>query len=350
MRGPSEAFEGREVQRTVTILVAAPDRVLSLDPRSGRWRTGAGLGARRPTCIAADGRATGRAWCGTKEEGVFRSEDGGRSWQSTGLRGEHVTAIAASPIEEDLVWAGTEPSAVWRSEDAGSTWERSGGLSELPSASEWSFPPKPQTHHVRWIACHPTDAGRLWIAVEAGALVTTADGGETWIDRAPGGPRDTHELGVHPERPDTLRVSAGDGYFESEDGGSAWATPRAGLEVDYLRSVAIDPADPEVVLVSAASRARTAYAAGRSDGRLYRKEGTGAVWERVLDGWPEPAETIAPLLAAGSAGGEIWAADERGVHRSEDGGRRWRRVAEFESTPDHLRGLAVLPSADLTPR
>jgi hypothetical protein len=81
--------------------------------------------------------------------------------------------------------------------------------------------------------------------------------------------------------------------------------------------------------------------AGRSDGRLYRREADGR-WERVRAGWPDPPSTIAPLLAAGTAPGELWAADERGVHRSADGGRSWERAAAFDPTPAWLRGLAVL--------
>jgi hypothetical protein len=156
----------------------------------------------------------------------------------------------------------------------------------------------------------------------------------------PGGPRDTHELAIHPDRPEVLRVSAGDGYFESRDAGATWDRPRDGLEVGYLRSVAIDPGDPETIVVSAASHAHAAYTAGRSDGRLYRRVGDGP-WERVNDGWPDPPDTIAPLLVPGTAAGELWAADERGVHRSADGGRRWEQVAGFDRTPSHLRGLAV---------
>jgi hypothetical protein len=155
----------------------------------------------------------------------------------------------------------------------------------------------------------------------------------------PGGPFDTHELAGHPEAPDSLRVSAGDGYFESDDGGATWRSPSEGLEVGYLRSVAIDPEDPNVVVVSASSGPRSAYVAGRSDGRLYRRV---ARWERIRDGWPERASTTAPLLCAGATGGEMWAADERGVHRSNDGGKSWQRAAGYARSPQHLRGLALV--------
>lgn len=325
------------------ILVATGSGVLRCDGDRGTMTPAIGLSDQRPTCLCADAGVPGRAWCGTHRGGVFRSDDAGATWQPVGLDDLRITAISASPVEAGVVLVGTEPSDVWRSDDAGATWRRTSRLEELPSSNEWSFPPRPDTHHVRWIACHPQQPGRLWVAVEAGALISTEDGGRTWQDRVPGGPYDTHELSIHPQAPDTLRAAAGDGYCESHDGGATWARPGAGLEVGYLRSVAIDPGRPDVVLVSASSHAHSAYVAGRSDGRLYRREGDGR-WQRVSDGWPDPPVTIAPLLGAGSSAGELIAADERGVHRSDDGGVSWRQVAAYPSAPDHLRGLVFLES------
>jgi photosystem II stability/assembly factor-like uncharacterized protein len=323
------------------VLVATGRAVWAVDPAAGSVRGTHGLGGELPTCLTADPLVSGRAWCGTHEGGVFRSDDAGSTWYAVGLADERVMALAASPAALDLVWAGTEPSAIWRSDDAGGTWEPLPPLHTLPSSPEWAFPPRPETHHVRWIAPHPSDAHRLWVAVEAGALVTTLDGGQSWRDRVPGGPWDTHELAIHPAAPDQLRVAAGDGYYESPDGGVTWASPAQGLEVGYLRSVALDPGDPGTVVVSAASRPRSAYVADRSDGRLYRRQGAHD-WVRVVDGWPDPSTIMAPLLAAGRETGEIWAADERGVHRSDDGGERWHRVASFDPRPGNLRGLAVI--------
>ena len=343
------------------VLVATDSEILAFDIERGTSASAAGISG-RPTCLAADVLVHGRAWCGTHRDGVFRTDDGGRSWRAVGLSGRLIMAIAASPVERDVVWAGTEPSEMWRSTNAGTTWEPTSRLETLPSSSQWSFPPRPDTHHVRWIACHPLEPGRLWVAIEAGALVSTVDGGRTWRDRVASGPWDTHELAIHRSAPDTLRVSAGDGYFESDDGGATWRSPSTGLEVGYLRSVAIDPGAQDVVVVSASSGPYTAYVAGRSDGRLYRRVaperpstgpdaassgvGTRAEvegrWERIRVGWPDPPSTIAPLLCAGTTAGEMWAADERGVHRSDDSGKTWRRVAGYAAPPQHLRGLALL--------
>lgn len=322
------------------ILVATESGVVSVDVERGTTAAARGIDS-RPTCLTADLRPRGRAWCGTQSGGVFRTDDAGVSWRPSGLEGQHIMSITASPAEADVIWIGTEPSAVWRSADGGETWEQTSRLDTLPSSSTWAFPPKPETHHVRWIACHPRQAGRLWIAIEAGALVSTMDGGRTWRDRVPGGPYDTHELAIHPDLPDSLRVAAGDGYYESDDGGATWRSPRSGLEVGYLRSVAIDPGQPDVVIVSAASSPRSAYGAGASDGRLYRRCEQGR-WVRVREGWPETPNTIAPLLIPGAEAGELWAADERGLHHSRDGGVAWRKVADYSTPPRHLRALILV--------
>lgn len=325
------------------VLVATAHEVLVVDPAQGSVEIASGLEGAAPTGLTADPHVVGRAWCCTHRRGVFRSDDGGATWAPAGLDGEKLMVVAASPARRDRLWAGVEMSAVWRSDDAGRTWRRTAQLETLPSSGDWAFPPRPDTHHVRWIASHPTDADRLWVAIEAGALVRTLDGGRTWLDRVKGGPWDTHELAVHPDAPDVLRVAAGDGYFESRDGGETWASPMDGLDVGYLRSVTIDPGEPDVVLVSAATHAHAAYVAGRSDGRVYRRTG-GEAWTRAA-GWPDPATTIAPLLIPGRQRGDLWAADERGVHRSDDGGLRFERVAEFEPAPRHLRGLALVRNA-----
>lgn len=219
------------------ILVATRDRVLLLGARSGKLRSTDGVDA-RPTCLAADLRSS-RAWCGT-EDGVHRSDDGGETWVGAGLEGEQITALAADTTGPGAVWAGTEPSALYRSKNGGRSWDRAVGLLDLPSSSEWAFPPRPETHHVRWIAPHPHEGGRLWLAIEAGALVTTPDGGATWRDRVPGGAYDTHEVAIHPDRPDTLRIAAGDGYYESHDGGTSWERAAAFASTPaWLRGLAV---------------------------------------------------------------------------------------------------------------
>src|ERR671911_197040 len=232
----------------------------------------------------------------TDREVVVIDVERGTSVSARGI-GDRPTCLAADTLVHGRAWCGTHRDGVFRTDDGGLSWRPVGV------------------------------GGRLVMAIEAGALVSTIDGGRTWLDRVAGGPWDTHELAVHRNAPDTLRVSAGDGYFESDDAGATWRSPSTGLEVGYLRSVAIDPGQPQVVVVSASSGPYTAYVAGRSDGRLYRRL------------TPERPST---WLGAGAKDGEIWAADGRGVHRSDDSGKSWRRVVGYATSPQHLRGLALL--------
>ena len=120
-----------------------------------------------------------------------------------------VLSIAISPVDRvngrSVVFAGTEPSMLYRSEDDGTTWQPSPALTELPSAPTWSFPPRPWTHHVRWIALHPTDPATIYVGIELGGVMVTRDGGATWEDRKPGSQHDAHAIATHPALRTRLR-------------------------------------------------------------------------------------------------------------------------------------------------
>jgi hypothetical protein len=62
----------------------------------------------------------------------------------------------------------------------------------------------------------------VFVAIEAGALVQSRNGGRTWIDRVKQGPYDTHTLATHKRHLNGLYSAAGDGYFESFDYGESW--------------------------------------------------------------------------------------------------------------------------------
>jgi hypothetical protein len=115
----------------------------------------------------------------------------------------------------------------------------------LKSSSSWSFPPRPWTHHVRWIEPDKNKKQYLFVAIEAGALVQSHDGGESWIDRVDTGPYDTHTLLTHKLAPKRLYSAAGDGYFESNDYGQSWIRPDEGLYHRYLFGMAVDSTNPQ---------------------------------------------------------------------------------------------------------
>lgn len=288
------------------------------------------LEGKRPTGLAADPLRPGRIYCGTSDHGLWVSDDAGEEWRSAGadIAERRITAVAVATGEASdgvgVLYVGTEPSALYRSADGGESCERMRGLETLPSASTWSFPPRPETHHIRWIQPDPHQPGRLFVCIEAGALVRSDDGGRTWADRVPGGPYDTHTLAVHPSTAGRLYSAAGDGYFESDDAGASWRQFETGLRYHYLFGVAVDPADPDTVLVSAAPSPFVAYNAARAESMVYRRSG-GGDWEPVGDALPQGEGTTVSMLVS-TGPGEFWAANNRGVYRSTDAGRRWEHV------------------------
>ena len=106
--------------------------------------------------------------------------------------------MAVSPTN-GAVYAGCEPSMLFRSDDGGATWRELESLRSIPSAPTWSFPPRPWTSHVRWIAPSPHDAGLLLVGIELGGLMWSEDGGETWEDHRPGAKLDVPLSGLAPD-------------------------------------------------------------------------------------------------------------------------------------------------------
>ncbi|MEF8813471.1 MAG: hypothetical protein V5A55_06600 [Halovenus sp.] len=291
-------------------------------------------------CVAASPDAPERVFAGTVEAGLQRSVDGGTHWEGVGSFQDRVTAVTVSPHNPDVVWVGTEPSAVYRSTDGGGTFEQCGGLTDLPSTDRWSFPPRPETHHVRWLAVNPHDPAHIYVAIEAGAFVRSVDGGGTWQPHPGGARRDNHTLATHPEDPCRVYAAAGDGYAESPDCGDTWRQPRGGPDHRYVWGLAVDAEDPERVVVSAARGARSAHTPATAESYVYRTTEDG--WTVAMDGLPEPSGTVRAVLAAGADGGTFFALTNHGLFRSLDGAASWHRLAVPWLDGDPVgRGLAV---------
>lgn len=344
----------------MTTLYIAFDKALAIaNQRKGNWEVDLHLTEHQPLCLAIDPLHTRYVYCGTFDEGLWQSADAGTTWEHTagGITSEKVMSVAVTAQEQangaGIVYAGTEPSAIYLSDNQGLSWKELSALRELPSAPSWSFPPRPWTSHVRWIAPDPLVAGRIFAAVEAGALVRSLDGGLSWEDRVPGGPFDTHTLVLHKLAPDRLYSAAGDGFMQpgngfvqSNDGGLSWFRPDEGLAYHYLWSVAADPADPDTLLISAAPGPQQAHNPQGAESAIYRRAGSGP-WQLVQEGLPPAQGTLASVLAVHDAEpGTFYAANNHGVFRSPDGGLNWETLPIPWPAGTHLgraNALVVTP-------
>jgi photosystem II stability/assembly factor-like uncharacterized protein len=325
----------------IRLFAATGDAIARLDSPDGeRWEIAIGLTGSGAQCVAVDPHDPARLIAGTFDNGLWHSRDGGTTWirvgeGDRGIAEVRVLAVAISPSHRtnglSAIYAGTEPSNLYRSEDDGATWTRFAALPDLPSSPTWSFPPRPWTHHVRWIALHHHDPALIFAGIELGGVMRSRDGGETWEDRKPGTYHDSHAIATHPLDPSRVYEAAGGGAAQSFDAGATWRTVDEGRDRHYVWGLTVDPLDPDLWYVSAERGAREAH---RNDGQaaahLYRRRGA-APWQRLGgDGSGLPASlpympyALLTLrdrpgsLLAGLQHGEVWL--------SENAGDTWRRL------------------------
>jgi photosystem II stability/assembly factor-like uncharacterized protein len=337
------------MERSLTLFAATDQDIARIELRDGATARAepslTGVGA---MCVAADPRDPNRLLAGTFERGAFLTDDGGKSWRPVGEGIPHprILSVAISPCNQvngkSVLYAGSEPSNLYRSEDDGATWRDFPALPALPSAPTWSFPPRPWTSHVRWIALHPTDPQTIYVGIELGGVMTTRDGGATWEDRKPGAQPDAHALATHPARPDRVYEAAGGGVAVSDDDGRIWHGRDAGMDRHYAWGLAIDADDPDLWYVSASTGPRAAHnPAGDAQAVIYRARGD-APWQALGGdgaGVPSilrsfPYALVAPrsrpgAIVAGLANGSLLVSD--------DAGESWRTI---ETGLPHIGALA----------
>ena len=304
------------------LYAATGDAIATLDAAGGAWTAALSLLGSGAQCLAVDPADPDTVYAGLRDGGVRRSTDAGRTWVDCGLPAPQVFSLAVSAAD-NAVYAGTEPSALYRSDDRGETWRELEGLLDLPSRPTWSFPPRPWTSHVRWIAPNPHDADVVLAGIELGGLMRSTDGGETWEDHRPGAQRDVHSLAWHPHFEGRAYEAGGGGAAWSDDHGASWHAADEGRDRHYTWSVAVDPEDPELWYVSASTGPFAAHGGGNPRARIFRRRDGG--WDALAGGLPDPlpampyALVATDVLLAGLATGELW--------ESPDRGRSWRRSA-----------------------
>jgi hypothetical protein len=262
-------------------------------------------------CVAARGD---RVIAGARGEGLLVSADAGSSFGRVELPVPDVFSVAIGAADGAL-YAGTEPSHLFVARD-GAGWTELEALQDIPSRERWSFPPRPWTHHVRWIAPDPHRAERLLVGIELGGVMFSDDGGASFSDHRPGAKLDAHNIAWHPSEEGRAYESAGDGAAWSRDGGRTWEAADAGRDLRYCWALAVDPSDPERWYVSAAAGPGAAHTGDRARGRLYRW--SAGVWEPI-----ELPSASMPYALAASDGELIAGMSDGGILRSGDDGASW---------------------------
>ena len=291
--------------------------VARFDLTTDSWRVELTARDSAISCLARDPHDPDFLLGGGRGSGVWRSGDGGGTWERLAFPQPDVFSVAVSGAD-GTVYAGCEPSMLFASGDRGERWTELASLREIPSAPTWSFPPRPWTSHVRWIAPSPHDAGVLLVGIELGGVMRSEDGGATWSDHRPGAQPDCHCLAWHPQVTGRAYEAGGGGAAWSADGGVTWQAADAGRDRHYTWALAVDPEDAETWFVSASTGPYAAHGRESANAVVYRWRGSGP-WEPLADGLPQPLVEMPyalafadGLLAAGLADGTIYASSDRG--------------------------------------
>ncbi|MGH2586273.1 MAG: WD40/YVTN/BNR-like repeat-containing protein [Dehalococcoidia bacterium] len=267
------------------------------------------------------------------DDGLYRSRDGGQTWEGCGLAGRMVWDVTRAGEDAHALYAVSQPAGLFRSDDGGDSWHEVASLLTVPGAERWCLPGNPPTAaRARTVVLDRTDPARMWVGIEVGGVVASADGGDSWTCTLPGGNPDIHVLTAHPAQPELLFATTGygrmdnsepmeqriAGLFRSADGGRSWDYLWDQLDPKYTRPMCIDPRPPHALTVACAPTAFSSHRdPGGAQAMLYQSEDGGTNWRPLGDAIHAPS--AANFLAVG-----VDPAEAGGVLVGTDTGELWR--------------------------
>ncbi|MHB1993313.1 WD40/YVTN/BNR-like repeat-containing protein, partial [Metallibacterium scheffleri] len=286
-------------------------------------------------------------------DGVFRSDDAGKTWRAAGLADTHtISAIVVDPKNPDVVYASSmghvfKPNAergVFKSVDGGKTWNKILYVDARTGAIDLVMDPKnPDVlYAAMWQAYR-----RPWTLQDGGpgsGLYKSTDGGAHWteISRNTGFPQGTlGRIGVSVAASDPSVVYAivqakGGGVFRSSDAGATWARVNSNWSLRqrafYYMSIFADPTDANTVYVPEVDALWVSHDGGKAFAKLHTPHGDNHIV------WINPHDP--KLLLEGNDGGATVSTDGgltwSGDHNQPTG--QFYHVALDDQFPFHIYG------------
>lgn len=229
--------------------------------------------------------------------GVWKTEDGGRSWGniSDGFFGGSIGAIEVAQSDPNIIYVGggektlrgnvSSGYGIWKTEDGGKTWT-SAGLSK--------------SRHIPRIKIHPKNPNIIYAAVLGNIY------------------KPTEERGV----------------YKSTDGGKTWRKTLFVNSSAGAVDLTLDPNNPRVLYASTWRAKRTPYSlsSGGDGSALWKSTDSGETWTEISknEGFPKDTLGIIGVTVSPKNSERVWAIVENkekgGLYRSDDGGKKWTQV------------------------
>ena len=190
---------------------------------------------------------------------VFKSIDGGKSWNIAGSIDAFVVKLVIDPVTPTTLYAISGEDVFYRSTDGGENWDM---FTQL------------DTRFVYALAIDPLAPTTLYAGADNGGVFKSTDGGVNWSRVGTGLTTSINNvLAIDPLSPTTLYAGNKDGVFKSTNGGDSWNTVNTGLPRIWITTaLIIDPRTP------------TTLYAGTWDSGVFRSTDGGGHWEAVNTG------------------------------------------------------------------
>jgi photosystem II stability/assembly factor-like uncharacterized protein len=260
---------------------------------------------------------------------------------------KRVWHLEPSPTDPDTVYAGVEDAGLFRSKDGGKSWQELSGLRGHGSGPNWM--PGAGGMCLHTVILDPKDPGRIYIAISAAGAFRTDDGGKTWRPINKGLhsqhiPDPTAEVGhcvhhvaMHPLRPNVLFMQKHWDVMRSDNAGDSWQEVSGNLPTDFGFVVDVHAHEPETIYVVPI----------KSDGehfpldgklRVYRSKTGGNEWEALTKGLPQNdcyVNVLRDAMAVDSLDkcGVYFGTTGGQVYGSSDAGDNWTPIVS------HLPGV-----------
>jgi hypothetical protein len=286
---------------------------------------------------------------------IHRSDDGGQTWAPVGnefvyegVPGTHqwydgtshpwefkrVWHLEPSLADPDTLYAGVEDAALFRSIDGGQTWQEFAGLRGHGSGATWQ--PGAGGMCLHTILLDPKNPGRMFVAISAAGAFRSDDTGRTWqpinrglkSDYIPDPEAETghcvHRIAMHPSRPDVLFMQKHWDVMRSDDAGESWHEVSGNLPSDFGFVIDVHAHEPDTIYV-VPIKSDSEHYPPEAKLRVYRSRTGGNEWEALTEGLPQrdcyvnvlrdamAVDTFDPCgVYFGTTGGQVYASANAG--------------------------------------